>query len=96
MKSKAIKVTCADCGKTIVMSELDYELRYRGVDKSGITCHECNKTRLKKYFKENPDVKKAFMESLYEVMGTEEKREKLANEICDGWNNFISNINNRR
>ena len=94
--NKTIRKTCHSCGKAIIMTEFDYKLNYSN-DKEFL-CRECNKEKLQQYFKENPEIAKAFKESLYNVMGTPEKREKLADEIVDGWNKllYLIKTNKRR
>lgn len=89
-----MKLECVDCGKTIVMSELDYKLRYDGKP-TKIRCIECNKKHFKEYLRENPEIRKAFKESVENVMGTPEKREKLANEIVTSWNRLVEELKKR-
>ena len=61
--------TCEQCGKEIP----DY---YKGNK-----CLDCSKANIQKMFKENPDVKKAFQESM-EEMKKPETMKKIVDVTC--------------
>lgn len=88
-----LEFKCTMCGAPVKMSWFEFHNRYEKEGRTDILCPECNRKELKRLLDANPALKKAFKEAIEDIMGTEEKRQQLADEICevinpviDAWN----------